>query len=231
MGNLIPKLVLFPTRLTLAWEVFPIAAAFALNCRNPIRAYLDAIVEIGKHGGDFLTRYSAEEGAQILSQWTGHEPIQVDDVKRQTHLPKFQRSAVERLVAWGEAHPDRVADLGLFLFKQQDMETMRELMPQFTRYKDSELRVLEHDMDLVKTIYPLSTEISLFEGLAGLESTMRCNLTECPFHHFRICGRIPAIPPDPDSCEQRKNLEESYKLTPERLEVLRGKTVGGQVED
>lgn len=203
-----------------AWELFPVAAAFALNCRNPVRAYLDAVVEIGKHEGNFLTRYSAEAGAQILGQWTGHEPIQVDDLMRQVPLPIFHRRAIARLHAWRESHPDRVADLGPFLFKQRDTETVRELMPQFTLHKNFEVRVLQHDADLAETTYPLSAEISLFEGLSGLESTMHCHLEECPFHRFRICGRIPAIPPHPDSCEHRKKLEGPYKLTPERLEVL-----------
>jgi hypothetical protein len=203
-----------------AWELFPVAAAFALNCRSPVRAYLDAIVEIGKHEGDFVTRYSAEAGAQILGQWTGHEPIQVDDLTRQVPLPVFHRLAITRLHAWRKAHPDRVTDLGPFLFKQRDIETVRELMPQFTLHKGFEVHVLQHDADLAETVYPLSAEISLFEGLAGLESTMRCHLNECPFHCFRICGRIPAVPPHPDSCEHRKSLEGAYKLTPVRLEAF-----------
>src|SRR5262249_15221356 len=144
-----------------AWEVFPVAAAFALNCRNPVRAYLDAVVEIGKHEGDFLTRYSAEEGAQILAQWTGHEPIQVDDIMRQIPLPVFHQRAIERLHAWRKGHPDRIADLGPFLFKQRDTETVGELMPQFTLHKDFKVRVQQHDVDLAETVYPLSAEISL----------------------------------------------------------------------
>jgi FRG domain len=204
----------------LAWGLFPVAGAFALSCKNPIRAYLDAVVEIGKHEGSFLARYSAEEGAQILAQWTGHEPIQVDDLLRQVPLPVFLDRAIQRLDGWRKTHPDRVADLGPFLFKQQDLETARELMPQFTLHHDPAVRVLQHDADLAKTIYPLSAQISLFEGLAGLESTMRCPHAECPFHRFRICGRIPAIPSHPDSCKHRENLEGFYKLTPERLEAF-----------
>jgi hypothetical protein len=213
-----------------AWEIFPVLAAFALDCRDSIRAYLDAIVEVGKHEGDFLTRYCAQEGGQILAQWTGHEPIQVDDITRQVPLPVFLRRAVERLHAWREVHPDHVADLGPFLFKQRDRETVRELMPQFAVHKDFEVRVLQHDADLTDTVYPLFAEISLFEGLAGLENTMRCHLKECLFHRFRICGRIPAIPQHPGSCEHRRNLEGFYKLTPESLEALRGKTVDGEAK-
>jgi hypothetical protein len=203
-----------------AWEVFPVAAVFALNCRNPIQAYLDALIEIGKHEGNFLTRFSAETGMEILAQWTGHEPIHIDDLTRQIELPVFQGRAVKRLRVWRKAHPDSVADLGPFLFKQQDLETVRELMTQFTLHKDFEVRVLQHDTDIAEAVYPLSAEISLFEGLAGLESTMRCPLEECPFHRFRICGRIPTIPSHPDSCEHRKNIEGSYHLTPESLQAF-----------
>jgi hypothetical protein len=93
-------------------------------------------------------------------------------------------------------------------------------MPQFTIHQDFELRVLQHDQDLAEMVYPVSAEISLFEGLAGLESTMLCPLAECPFHRFRICGRIPAIPADAGSCEHRSNLEGPYGLTPKRLDEL-----------
>lgn len=204
----------------LAWEGFPIAAAFALNCRDPVRSFLDAIVEIGKRGGDFLARYGAKQQAQILAEWAGHDPISIDALMQQIPLPIFHRRAIDRFEAWQKKYPDRVADLGPFLFKQEDTETARELMPQLTLNKDFEVRALQHDADLAEMVYPLSAEISILEGLVGLESTMRCNLEECPFHRFRVCGRIPSIPPEPESCAHRRNLEEQYMLTPERLEAF-----------
>lgn len=205
-----------------AWDAFPIAAGFALNCRHPIRAFLDAVVEIGRQGGSFLTRYGAAEGAKILAQWTGHDPISIDDTLRQVPLPPFHQRAIERLHAWREKHPERVADLGPFLFKQHDMETVRELMPQLALHRDYTVRALRHDADLVEMVYPLFIEAGLLEGCAGLESTMRCHLEECPFHRFRICGRVPEIPADPDSCKHRKNVETTYKLTPEQVGALAG---------
>jgi hypothetical protein len=202
-----------------AWEAFPIAAAFALSCRNPVGAYLDAVVEIGKHEVSFLTRYKAAKGVQILAQWTGHEPMQVDGILQQLELPVFSSRPIERLDNCRKEHPDEVANLGPFIFRIQNVEVLRDLMPQFTLYKDLKIGVVKHDSDLAKTIYPLLTEFSLFEGLAGLESTMRCPLDECPFHRFRICGRISVIPAHPDVCKHRTNLEETYKLTHRDLEA------------
>lgn len=204
----------------LAWDAFPIAAAFALNCRQPVKAYLDALVEIGRHGGEFLARYDAASGAQILSQWTGHEPIAVDDLLQQIPLPPFQQRAIDRLRNWRKAHPDRVADLGPFLFRQQDLETVRELMPQFTIHSGCELRVLKHDTDIAQAVYPISMEASLFEGLCGVATTMRCQATACVWNRFRICGRLPAAPASPGECTHRETLEKTYKLSVEQLDAF-----------
>ena len=177
----------------LAWDMFPVAAAFALNCQDPVAAFLGAVVEMGKHEVAFLTRYSAQDGERILAQWTGYEPIKLDEVTTQLALPVFQQRSVDRFHVSLREHPEHTANLGPFLYRQRDVETIRQLMPQFILHKDFELRALPHGTDLAEAVYPLSAEISVLEGLAGLETTMHCQLAECPFFRFRICGRVPAI--------------------------------------
>ena len=215
-------LMLVPTigSVTLRGICFPVAAAFALNCQDPVAAFLGAVVEMGKHEVAFLTRYSAQDGERILAQWTGYEPIKLDEVTTQLALPVFQQRSVDRFHVSLREHPEHTANLGPFLYRQRDVETIRQLMPQFILHKDFELRALPHGTDLAEAVYPLSAEISVLEGLAGLETTMHCQLAECPFFRFRICGRVPAIPERVDSCSHRRNMEVSYKLTPEQLEAI-----------
>src|SRR5262245_19140702 len=58
---------------TSAWELFPLAATFALSCAKPVAAYLDAVKEVGKHDRGWLLGLSAGESARVLAVWTGHE--------------------------------------------------------------------------------------------------------------------------------------------------------------
>jgi hypothetical protein len=202
-----------------AWELFPLAATFALSCSKPVAAYLETLKEMGKHDRGWLLGLTARESAQVLAVWTGHESIDVSEAARQTaHTPLIQ-TRLNRLKARLESDADLAQQIGPHLHRMMDGPVVEEIGPQFTRRSDS-LIAQPRDKELAGSLFVVETSRGIFEGLAGLETTMLCPRQECPFHHFRICGRVSSIPHDAASCGYRQMLVEKYKLTPEKLSAL-----------
>ena len=114
--------------------------------------------------------------------------------------------------------------IGAFLHRMMDSDTVLEIVPQFSRQKGGTMTGQPLDQKFAQAIPVLETFRGVFEGLGGLETTMLCPRAECPFHRFRICGRVSFIPDDADSCRQRHALETEYKLTPEILSDFRPDT-------
>jgi hypothetical protein len=202
-----------------AWELFPLVATFALSCSKPVAAYLDGVKEIGKHDRDWLLGLKAEESAQVLAVWTGHEAIDVTEAASQTALIPLIQSRLDRLKARLKADADLAQQIGPHLHRMKEGALVEEIVPQFARRSDG-LLAQPRDKELAKDMLFIETSRGLFEGLAGLETTMLCTREECPFHHFRICGRVSSIPQDAASCRYRKVLIEEYKLTPEKLHEI-----------
>jgi hypothetical protein len=114
--------------------------------------------------------------------------------------------------------------IGAFLHRMMDSDTVLEIVPQFSRQKGGTMTGQPLDQKFAQAIPVLETFRGVFEGLGGLETTMLCPRAECPFHQFRICDRVSFIPDEADSYRQRHVLETEYKLTPEILSDFRPDT-------
>ena len=195
-----------------AWLLFPVVAAFALSCVDPVAAFLTGIREVGLHGATSLADRPGAEANQFLTLWTGHDTVSVPEVIDLAGTSPFLERSLARL---GELPPEVPTEqLGAALYRLSDMASIRALIPQFIRMRGTQMGVLDHDKDLA----PLAAEIepvrSLAEGLAGLETTMTCPQEKCEFHRYRICGRVSEIPDTFESCRHRSRLQ-ANGITPE----------------
>jgi hypothetical protein len=176
-----------------AWDLFPLAAAFALSCSRPVMAYLEALREIGRHDGDWLLGLNARGSAQALAVWTGHETIDVGEAAVLAPPARLIETRLNRLKARLESDVDLARRIGPYLHRKIESEVIQEIMPQFARQAGGGMRVQLPDKELAQFIPTIEICRGLFEGLAGLETTMLCTREECPFHQFRICGRVVTI--------------------------------------
>jgi hypothetical protein len=205
-----------------AWDLFSLAAAFALSCQKPVEAYLEALREIGRRDRNWLLELDARESTQALAVWTGHEAMAVDEAARLVPPTRLLRPRLECLNARLKNDVDLGRKVGPYLYRMMDTDLISEIMPQFTRKRGGAMVVQPRAQEFAQAIPLIETYRGVFEGLASLETTMLCDKEECPFHRFRICGRVSDIPKDAASCRQRQALETDYKMTPEVLTNLGG---------
>src|SRR5262249_18055496 len=144
-----------------------------------------------------------------------------DEVVRQVPPVPLLRSRLERLNARVAKDATFGKQIGAFLYRMMDSNAVAEIVPQFNQLKGGTMSTRQFDQKFAQSIPLLETFRGIFEGIEGLETTMLCQLKECPFHRFRICGRVSFVPDDANSCRQRHALETVYELTPELIATLK----------
>jgi hypothetical protein len=202
-------------------EAFPITAAFALTCDRPVEAFMAAVQEYGRHAGNFLVDLAPKKIASYLTWWTGYETTDIDTVSAVIQPIAFMERRLNRLQALKKMDDQSINDLHpAFLHRLRSVSLSQEVFVQFTKHLNGKITFQKYDADLGELMVHVDRMRSVAEGLAELDTTMLCQQAQCPFHRFRVCGRVATLPDDFRNCKFKVQLEE-MNMSPETLESLK----------
>jgi len=199
-----------------AWTAFGPAVAFAMCCVDPVRAFVAAIAEIGRHGVTRSRDHSAAAIHRNLAFRTGHEPVSVEDAVAEFPLIDIIALRLEQAAAVRGDHPEVNELIAGAVHDIRGADILLHLMAPMQRHPNGSMGIQHWAQQHAEAMASIEMVRSVAEGLVGHGSTMLCPHGDCPYHALRVCGRVSAIPASSDTCRYRTRLRD-YRLTPETL--------------
>lgn len=192
-----------------AARLFPTLASFALNTVNPVRAFVDAVREVGLRGELTIDEVPREAAEQHLASWTGHNHVPVDRILGLIPIGVVWKRRITSLKEMRQTHADEIAKLGPNIDKIDSSEVMDRLMPPLGKIGGGKVILRQEAGIPPEVLVTLDRRRSLAEGIAGTAPAQVCPHRECPWHTLRTCSALTTAPPAAATCPVRAEFHET----------------------